>query len=398
MKKYQQPIGLKSIVFGLLGFFAASATCQAADVYLVAKPFIKPMPDGAQITMWGFAADADGNLATDGGETATVPGPMITVAPTDPVLNIHLRNDLAEEVSLVIPGQTTSMTPVKFIDGTGRERVRSFTFETAPGATGTYTWNNLRPGTYIYQSGTHPAVQVQMGLYGAAIQDTSAGSAYPGVPYVNEMVLFYSEIDPALHAAVTGGTYGTAAYPSTIDYQPSYFLINGAPYPAATPVVDHKPKPGETLLIRFLSAALKDHVPVLVGPNMSIVAEDGNLYPYAREQYSVLLSAGKTLDAVVAPPKGKYSIYDRMLDLTNGAATGNGGMQTQFFVNGCNGDLNNSGNVNVTDFSLLLADWGKTNCSSASPCNGDINNDGFVNAADYSLLLADWGKTNCLTP
>ncbi len=53
------------------------------------------------------------------------------------------------------------------------------------------------PGTYLYQSGSHPAKQVQMGLYGGVTNDAAVGQAYAGVPYNNEISLLYSEIDPA---------------------------------------------------------------------------------------------------------------------------------------------------------------------------------------------------------
>lgn len=397
MKNNCISLGLKSLLGALSLIIAIASTCLAADVYLVAKEFMATMPDSTQIAMWGFAEDADGNLSTDNGETASAPGPMIKVTTGDPMLNIHVRNDLTEPISLVIPGQATSMSPVKFLDGNGKSRMRSLTHETAPGGIGIYSWSSLRPGSYIYQSGTHPAVQVQMGLYGAVVKDSAAGEAYEGVSYDNEVVLFHSEIDPALHAAVAGGTYGTAVYPSTFDYKPRYFLINGAPYPDAMPVYNHKPVPGETLLLRFMSAGLQTHVPTFVGPNMEILAEDGNLYPYSREQYSVLLTAGKTIDAVISGlDKGIYNIYDRSLDLTNGIEM-DGGMQTRIFVNACSADVDNSGAVDGVDFSILGSQWGQV-CSSENPCAGDINEDGFVNGLDYGILLSQWGNSNCLAP
>ena len=36
----------------------------------------------------------------------------------------------------------------------------------AAGATQSLTWANLRPGTYLIESGTHPSIQAPMGLYG----------------------------------------------------------------------------------------------------------------------------------------------------------------------------------------------------------------------------------------
>src|SRR5207253_7835470 len=71
-------------------------------------------------------------------------------------------------------------------------RVQSFSKEVAAVAAGSttpataLTWNNLRPGTYLLESGTHPSIQVPMGLYGilvvtAAPAGTTAGTAYPAV-------------------------------------------------------------------------------------------------------------------------------------------------------------------------------------------------------------------------
>ena len=44
---------------------------------------------------------------------------------------------------------------------------------------GIYSWTNMKPGTYLYQSGTHPQVQVQMGLYGGVKKDFATGRPIP---------------------------------------------------------------------------------------------------------------------------------------------------------------------------------------------------------------------------
>lgn len=293
---------------------ALTAPAAAQDIYLVARPFTQTMPDGAVITMWGYAQDADGDFATTEDQgPVTSPGPAIVLPDDAADLTIYLRNELDEATSIMIPGQLTSMTPAFFVDDQGRRRMRSFTHETAPGQTGTYAWSNPRAGTYAYQSGTQPQVQVQMGLYGAAVKDAAPGEAYPGVPYDAQAILFYSEIDPALHSAVANDTYGTPAYPSTVHYKPYYFLVNGAPYTDTTAPIDAGFRGGRTLL-RFINMGLRTHTPVLQGADMAIVAEDGNAYPHPRQQYSVMLAAGKTGDALFTPTAdGNYAIYDRML-------------------------------------------------------------------------------------
>lgn len=331
------------------------ATASAAEYWLCAGTTAKTMPDtGEVISMWGYANDDDGDLSNGCGNPIEAPGPALRVLPGDTSLTLHLRNDLGVATSLVIPGQKTTMTPVMFTDGEGRQRVRSFTHETAAGATGTYSWSGLKPGTFLYQSGTHPAVQVQMGLYGSMIRDAAVDTAYTGLTYDKEVVMLYSEIDPALHAAVTGGAYGTPAYPSTVLYHPRYFLINGEPYSVGQPPIDSL-LVGESVLVRLLNAGLRSQVPTFPS-HVRMVAEDGNPYPYAREQYSVLLAAGQTRDAMLTPVSaGSYAIYDSRFALANGN-NAQGGMMAFLAVAGVGGAptaLNDSYAV-IEDGSLTI--------------------------------------------
>ncbi len=331
---------------GLLG---SAVPAAAADFYLFAGQTTVTMPDMTGVPVWGFALENDGDFTTLEG-TVEVPGPRLVVDPADPIINIHLFNDLTVPVSLVITGQIPSAANgpvVRFSEsdpnypapaGTGG-RIRSFAKETAPGTIETYSWPNFRNGSFIYKSGTHQQVQVPLGLYGAVTKDVSPGVAYdrPGfsVPYDSEVVLFYSEFDPALNAAVTTGNYGPGtAMPSNLNFNPQYSLVNGQPYPAAAPIVSGTLNEDSNILIRFFSAGLQSLVPTIQGDHLALVAEDGNLYPHPFNQYSVTLPAGKTIDAVLFPElAGTYPIVERRLNLTNGAAP-EGGMLVQLVVDG----------------------------------------------------------------
>lgn len=332
-----------------LGLAMAWGTAGAVDVYLCAGATAVTLPDGVTVPMWGYAQDDNDNLADGCGNPLQVPGPILDVPVGDPNLTVHLRNDLPAATSLVIPGQAAAMTPTFFVDGEGRSRVQSMTHETAAGASGDYTWGDVQPGSYIYHSGTHMAVQVQMGLYGALRKDEATGTAYTGVPYDQEVSLFYSEIDPALHAAVDDGSYGTTGPTSTIDYQPKYFLVNGAAYDgtgAPLPTAGT----GNRTLLRMHNMGLRTIIPTVLGQHLSLVAEDGSAYPYAREQYSVMLAAGKTRDAIFTPSAtGDYAIFDRSLNLTN-AATGPGGQYSFLQVAGT------AGGVSVLNDSYTMAE------------------------------------------
>ena len=127
--------------------------------------------------------------------------------------------------------------------------------------------------------------------------------------YDSDEVLVYSEIDPTLNGAVAGGTYGTPVYPSTIGYQPLYFLINGQP---ATNPGELQHGANERLLLRVISAGLRTIVPTLTSGSMSLLAEDGQRAPFARDSYSMLLPAGKTRDALlVITEPGSTVLFDR---------------------------------------------------------------------------------------
>ncbi|WAK01107.1 Ig-like domain-containing protein [Methylobacter sp. YRD-M1] len=331
---------------------AASPTF-ALDYYLAAKPYTKILPDGSNVPMWGYVEDAGGacynaadNLTRQTCIAAlpapTLPGPRISV-PVGDTLTVSLSNGLPEPTSIIIPGQerptSTAGNGPTWNDGStgpranAAQKVRSYGREAAAnGGRELYIWsatngNELtRSGTFLYHSGTHPQKQVYMGLYGAVTRDAAAGQVYPGVSYDNEVMLFYSDIDPAINQAVANGTYTTS-----IDYQARWFLINGEPYNPATKTSPEMSIPagasGTKTLVRFLSTASETHVPALQGLYAAIHGEDGLQYNYQeggmstpspREQYSIELPPLKTRDAIVtAPANGAYAVYDGNGYMTN---------------------------------------------------------------------------------
>ncbi|WP_147321369.1 Ig-like domain-containing protein [Rhodoferax lacus] len=312
----------------------------AAEYWLkaVATTASMPNPDGSAVPvlvpMWGYQS-CTGFASADTCAPASVPGPALNVPAGETTLTVHLQNNLPAPTSLVVNGLHKPMAPVFATDDQGRRRVRSFDKEVAAGATEVYAWTGIKPGTYLYQSGTQPQVQVQMGLYGAVMGNavdaspTARAQAYAGVAYDNQATLLYSEIDPALHAAVADNSYGTTAGPtSTFNYQPKYFLINGQPYPGNA-VIAPVGAPGTTLL-RLLNAGLTTHVPMIDGLHWNVVAEDGKPYTFSARQYTALLPAAKTLDVVLTPAADlgggtRYAILDRRLNLSN-SGQAQGGM------------------------------------------------------------------------
>ena len=390
------PVCLTLMIAGM-AFAAPPYYLKAGVTVIPAKTFNNLKP----ITMWGFAK-CDATFANC--SSVQVPGPTLTATAGQP-LSITVKNNLdgryQEPVSLVVPGLIKSMTPV-WMDpvpkpfnpsappvATGsrptpanpadqndpayRYRVRSFDAEARLlGDTQTYTWTgaNVKEGTYLYQSGTHPSVQMQMGLYGPLIVYPSGGPgspvyaapATPGNPghpataYDVEAVILFSEIDPALHEAIAMGHYGPIApvvnpqadwMTSTANYTPRYFLVNGNPYSPNSPAIPAG-NLGQTVLLRFLNAGLATKVPTLQdsynlimspptqlatpanpqvnAPYMTLLAEDGYPVPWWKQQYSLLLPAGKTMDAVISTAAtlstgaagANIALYDRRFNVTNG--------------------------------------------------------------------------------
>lgn len=317
------------LVLVLIAALVMAAGPSFAATYNLAAVEAEWTPPGGTtpIPMWGFV---------EGTVCPTTPGswnigPTLEVPAGDGTLTINLLNCLAEPVSIVILGQGfpavqpgTGIPAGTLTDGQGRERATSFIAQADAAGTVTYTWSDLKPGTYLYLSGSHPAKQVQMGLYGALKVYAADGGAYSGASPDKEVMLLYSEIDPKLHDPLPG-----VAQP--LNYKPEYFLINGAPWPD-TQLTITAGTTGQEVLIRFLNAGLKTHVPTLLGDRMNVIAEDGNLYPFAKDRYSVLLAAGKTMDALWVPATAKtYPVYDASNQLTNAGVTG-GGMLVHLVV------------------------------------------------------------------
>lgn len=326
-----------------------------------ARPVILPNGAGGTVSipMWGFFK------STDSGANWT-PGPTLRLTEGE-TLTINLTNSLPDPVSIVILGQQGILTPVSITDSQGRSRVTGFDSGSS------FDWSNLKAGTYLYQSGTHAAKQVQMGLYGALIvlPQAPAGVAYspsatnPGTAFDTEVVLLYSEIDPALHTP--------PGFAQPLNYVPAYYLINGKPYvPGNTP--QSAGNVNQKVLIRFLNAGLKTHVPMLLNaPYMRIIAEDGNLYPYAKTQYSVMLAAGKTIDAIWEPTApGTFPLMDRALHLTTVGAT-DGGMLTHLQVGGAGAQAPVAANDTYT------VPEGGTLTANGAPVPGILANDTGAN-------------------
>jgi FtsP/CotA-like multicopper oxidase with cupredoxin domain len=384
------------IVFLVMACLSVMALPASAKTYALRAGTVNvTMPDGNVIPAWGFADD----VAGAGTGTITVPGPVLDVPAGDTTLTINLTNNLPVPVSINIPGQRY---PVGATPTTSGGRVLSFTNQINAGGSGTITFNNLRAGTFRYESGTNPAMEVPMGLYGAlVVRPAVAGQAYssPTSTYDNEAVMVLSEIDPAFNSFVNANntavdTVNNINY--SLSYAPKYFLINGKAYPQTADISAPR---GQRTLLRLVNAGLRNTVPTIQGSTLTVIAEDGNFLNYARYEFTPSLTAGKTLDVITAPTATSYNaFYDRRMGTSN-AGVFPGGMLTFIGDLNCSplkGDATGDGRITVVDVLTVLqafvngttntlpagVDVGPVDPSSGLPCG-----DGIIDLQDVLLLL-----------
>jgi hypothetical protein len=292
---------------------------------LVAKPGTIQTPDGNGVYMWSFA-----NQATGGAFQS--PGPNLCVV-KGATVTVHLHNGLtgpgAEPVSMVFPGQQR-------VTATGGD-AGLFTREAAPGGDVTYTFVASNPGTYLYESGTDPQKQVEMGLYGALIVRPAACAAITCDAYDGsgsqydprrEYLLLLAELDPFLHAAVKAGApYDRGALHNR------YFTINGRSFPDTIQAnnVSYLPtqpygalvrlKPyhlslnPQPTLIRMINVGLLNHPFHPHGNHLRMIAKDGRRFltpggaDASTEHFAETIASGSTEDFLLtwAPNAGDPS-------------------------------------------------------------------------------------------
>jgi FtsP/CotA-like multicopper oxidase with cupredoxin domain len=273
---------------------------------LVAKTGYIDTPDGNSVFMWSYA-NAD---APDNGHFQS-PGPVLCVTQGQTVV-VNLTNSLPVPSSIVFPGQDAAVTATGGAAGL-------LTTEAAA-STGTVSYSFLAgsPGSYLYESGSDIAKQIEMGLYGALIVRPAAGAGYaygtttafdPGQEYL----LLLSEIDPDLHHAVeTGGTYDVNArrdryfavngreFPDTIQDNGSGLLPN-QPYGSLVRVQPTTPASAPAL-VRMINVGALNHPFHPHGNHTTQIAQDGRLLltpagtSASTEHFGETIAAGQTQD------------------------------------------------------------------------------------------------------
>jgi len=401
-----------------IGTTAPSAVWQPP---LIVVPYTASSPG---VSTTGLTINLTNNLPVPTSLTIVGQLPNLTAADPNGPGNPARESGRPQHDTQTATTWTTGVTgQAPFAPPSQGPRAQAFVKEAvATTGTITYTWTSLAPGTYLIESGSYPSIQGPMGLYGVLVVTNAptgagttfaAGTAYPspagavtttGVPYDADGVLLLSEIDAVQNQAAdtavrtTGfspftkwspacspsGPAATAStcYPPTVDYTPTYYLIDGHSFDRTNPAlsalsVGSNDSTG-TVLLRFVNAGLRMHMPSVIGLQMALIAEDGHLQPDVvlaltkttaalttcpsgnalivgacpKVQNDWFMAAGKVLDIAVKPAGttgGNYSsayypTFDRQLSLSTNNER-DGGMQAYVLINAGTPTLSTTGAV-----------------------------------------------------
>jgi FtsP/CotA-like multicopper oxidase with cupredoxin domain len=342
-----------------LALFASAAHAAAPGIKgtsfsLNAGVGYSSQPDGELIYSWGYGCTG-GSISSSSGASfapkqfATVgfcpavqlPGPTLIVTEGG-TFTVTLTNSLppaAGNTSIIFPGLTTSSN----CGATGTVQ-GLLACEATHGQSVTYTVQVPvgSAGTHIYQSGTQPDLQIEMGMFGAVIVlpattylncDSGAGptsviahrddfrlapNAYdhPLTCYDREYLFQWSEIDSRIHKQAeaqvnaagncTAGVPGCSLDVATEPYRPNYYLINGrsmpddmdADYAPNYPIQPYNGNPhmhpGELILVRTTGQGHWQHPFHEHANHVRILARDAHLLlAQANDTTSYGLLAGR---------------------------------------------------------------------------------------------------------
>jgi FtsP/CotA-like multicopper oxidase with cupredoxin domain len=240
----------------LLLFVAAyrarpAAAQMASSDGMVCTTGASPNPTFVLTTRTGYIGTPDGNVVfmwglSEGGNPFQHPSPVLCVNEGDTV-TIILHNTLSQDISLIFPGQENVLAdgqPVQPQFDAGGLLTSLAPVAAANGGSVTYSFVASHPGTFLYESGTNPGIQVRMGLFGALVVRPVIASDPNGGRYFayndagaavtsefnhspsGEVLILQSEVDPYLSQAIERGQGFNLN-----NYHPRYWLVNGRGFP-----------------------------------------------------------------------------------------------------------------------------------------------------------------------
>jgi len=302
------PIGsAQAAIQGITGVTAFHITAGPGEVSIA---------DGGTGYFWGYQ-DLDNHESVG---VPQYPGPTMIVNQGE-AISITFTSSLpnGECSSIMFPGQKVAAS-----GGSAGVLTNESCGATDPV---TYTFTADQPGTYMYYSGTHMDLQIEMGLVGALIvrpsgySDTARKAYGPSdTAFTYEYLFLLTSMDPLIHAKVEQNALAGLPSANGIDMSvrwPVYWFINGraGPDDLAAPYVSwlpHQPyncaprmTPGDRMLVRIIGADKDQHPLHLHGNTYEEIARDGRLLStngssadLRQYHYTTDSVPGQTVDAI----------------------------------------------------------------------------------------------------
>lgn len=355
-------------------------------------------PDDNVVYMWGYA---------ESGKPFQHPSPVLCVNEGDTV-TIILHNTLRVDTSITFPGQENVMAngvPAQPQYDDNGDLTSLTNVATADGGSVTYSFEATKPGTFLYQSGTAPGIQVRMGLFGVLVVRPGMGNNFaynradsefiPG----KEFLVLFSEIDPLLNQAVERAIERNQSISFNLDnYFPRYWMLNGRGFP-------------DTVAPNFASWLPNQPYGALA----VIEPYDPATHPAGEPSYALERFVNAGTDIIPMHPHAKNSLIigrdgNPMADVLDGSdmawenfslPVGPGQTWDGLFrwedVEGYNVDKNNGNylNVGVTEPSVQNAGYGPFYSGSPFLGNADgaipVGTTSLTQCGEYYLISHDHG-------
>ncbi len=301
---------------GLLPMLSTSSQATVEGITgttfdLTAKQTHITTPDGDSLLVWGYGVD-DGPMQ--------YPGPTLIINQGD-FVTVNLTHELGVAdmpVSMVFPGQVGVSASGGTQGVLTRESDGVTDAQDDITDTVTYTFTAANAGTYLYNSGTRPELQIEMGLVGAiVVRPAAANQAYghADTAFDQEYLFLLTEMDPEVHYLAELNLFDAI---DNSAYSPRLWFINGrnGPDTMADADVDWLPNqpynalsrihPGETVLARVVNAGRDLHPFHTHGNHIMLVGRDGRMLEsaagagpdLARVDFTIQTVPGSTYDAL----------------------------------------------------------------------------------------------------
>ncbi len=245
-----------------------------------------------------FQIESGGNLPFWGygyypGDEMSLPAPLLRFDQGQDV-SISMFNPSPEAHTIHLHGLDVDQV---------NDGVPQTSFYVFPNETGTYEFNALHPGTYLYHCHVTTTLHLTMGMYGLLLVDYAEDQLFEGSPvYQREYPFLFSDLEIMTNLAPT------EAFPFH-EIRPDYFMINGKSGTQLEEDTDQHViyEAGENIALRLGNMAYSvTRVIFPEGLNPEVLMSDGRELPEPFYPDTLEIYPGERFSVILSPDAGAY--------------------------------------------------------------------------------------------